>query len=435
MPVPPPVPGYRVEGPIGFGADGALWLVRDQRGRARVLRTLAQVSPERHEVRLARLRTLTGVRAPHLAPVLEVIDLGSQQAAVVSAAVAGPSLATVRASRGGLNASETLGVVRQLCAGLAALHGAGVVHGDVAPGNVLIRPGKDGGSEAILVDLTGEWAWQGGTAGFAAPEVLTGSRVGATADIYALARLAMWLAGDDDRTQVRTLLGTALAADPSRRPDISQLQAVLTEAATEPVWLPPASSLAAASLREHAQRDLTRAKSGHRPRHRRRSRAARGRIVIAGAVLLAATVPIGLAYHSGSAEPDQAAAPAVPASEVAQAVHRLTAARDQALSDGDAQALAALSVPQSPVRSHDMSLLQSLQEAGVQLEDLHTEVVEVELLDRGRTRAHARVHLHQQPYRQVHPEGANTAIDAQQSCAVLTLSHRAGWLVADSRPC
>lgn len=434
MPVPPSVPGYRLEGPIGFGADGALWLARDQRGRARVLRRLAQVSPQRHEMRMARLRTLSEVRAPHLAPVLEVLDLGSQQAAVISAAVPGPSLATVRASRGGLSARETLGVVRQLCAGLAALHDAGVVHGDVAPGNVLIRPGQDGGSEAILVDLTGEWAWQGGTAGFAAPEVLTGSRVGSTADVYAVGRLATWLAGDDDRKQVRTLLGRALAADPGQRPDIGQLQAVLTEVATELVSLPPASSLAAASLREHAQRDLTRAKSGHRPRHRRR-RAARGRILIAGAVLIAAGVPIGLVHHTGSAEPDQAAAPAVPASEVAQAVHRLTAARDRALSEGDEQALAALSVPQSPVRSHDMSLLQSLQEAGVQVEDLHTEVVEVELLNRGRTRAHAQVHLYQQPYRQVDPEGAVTAIDAQQTCAVLTLSHRAGWLVADSRPC
>ena len=89
---------------------------------------------------------------------------------------------------------DTLALVAaRVAAGLEALHAAGIAHGDLKPGNVLVGPPGDDGRprDVRLVDfglaaLAGRNAeGHRGTPGYTAPEVVAGGTPDAAADLYA----------------------------------------------------------------------------------------------------------------------------------------------------------------------------------------------------------------------------------------------------------
>lgn len=113
--------------------------------------------------------------------------------------------------------------------GLAHIHGARgdegepleIVHGDVAPGNVMLtRAG-----EAKLVDFgVARWAGhhdapRGGTPGFVAPEVLAGAEPSHSSDLYGLGRVLEKLcAGSPVPVLAHALIEALTAQDPQQRP-------------------------------------------------------------------------------------------------------------------------------------------------------------------------------------------------------------------------
>ncbi|WP_163544299.1 protein kinase domain-containing protein [Occultella kanbiaonis] len=485
----PEIPGYQVAGPLGLGAPARVWSAREataRGGRAVAIRVSEPVGDDRARARRRRLGALGGLDHPGLARVLAVHERDDGRCAVVQELIDGPTLATVRAGRHGLDLAETLGLVAALADAVSVLHAAGVVHGDISPANILLRtppPGQrdpaarpvrqrqrpdppigapalpdPGTGRPVLVDLLGGTGTDAGTEGFRAPEVGAGQEASAAADVFSIGAVARWAVADAERPALREILGELSAGEPRRRPSLEDVRTRLAGHEVAPVRLPDARTLAGASLREHARREETVRRPVRRPRGRaRHRRSRRWRVVACAAMLLGALV--GAASLNGwgpvAADPQGSGAPDVtqgptgrpggsavpggsPATAVLAAVPALTAARDVALAAGDARALAAVSVPGSPAAAADAGLLAALATAGLTLSGLATAVTDVELVSEPGDEAVVRAVLTQGEHRRTAAGdgGVATVAALPPRCLEFTLAFVEGdWLIADVAEC
>jgi len=106
--------------------------------------------------------------------------------------VNGFNLETVLASEGRLAPPRAARIMEKVATALDAAHTSGVVHRDLKPGNIVLRPGE----EPIILDFgyatgkdvgsltrTGVWV---GTLSYAAPELLNGEKATKKCDLFAL---------------------------------------------------------------------------------------------------------------------------------------------------------------------------------------------------------------------------------------------------------
>lgn len=252
----PALPGYDLGRVLGRGASSTVWSARRAsdglRCAVKVLTPLPGAQPA-----LAEAALLERLQHDHVLRLHDSIALTDGRVALVVELARGGTLGALVAARGHLTPGEVVTVLSPLARALADLHGVGVVHGDVSPGNVLFLAGgkpvlADLGVSRVAGDRPQE-AW--GTGGFVAPEVLDGGRAGPAADAYAIGALA-WLSlagAPPGPAPVRPALATlvpdvpeamadavtaALAGDPSRRPTCAELALALFDAApAEPVTL------------------------------------------------------------------------------------------------------------------------------------------------------------------------------------------------------
>jgi tetratricopeptide (TPR) repeat protein len=98
-------------------------------------------------------------------------------------------------SEGPLSSRDTREIALQVCAGLAQVHRAGVIHGDLKCGNIMLARSGGGPMRAVITDfgLARMRAAAGdpqhrraGTVDYMAPELLLGVPVSVASDIYAL---------------------------------------------------------------------------------------------------------------------------------------------------------------------------------------------------------------------------------------------------------
>lgn len=193
---------YALIDPIGSGGSGTVWRAHDRRRGAYCA---AKLLRQRDAGELLRFVREQSVRLDHphiVSPYSWAAEDGT--VLIASDLVAGGSLHTLVGDWGPLAECTVVTVLRQVLAGLAAVHDAELIHRDVKPANVLLRVTGTGPLHTVLTDfgltisrrdarLT-QVGMVIGTPGYLPPEVLVGGvPPDPRHDLYAVGRLAVTL--------------------------------------------------------------------------------------------------------------------------------------------------------------------------------------------------------------------------------------------------
>ncbi len=197
---PEEIPPYRCLHRLGAGGMGEVWLGLDTRSGERVALKIARSLPgDQGTSRMRReAELLSRLRSPWLPRFRSLVETGERLVLVMDF-VDGTSVeAALRTTEGPADRRDLLAsVAPALAGGLADLHGAGILHRDVKPQNLMV--GREGG--AVLVDLglaravgvatltrTGSAV---GTPEYLPPEMIRNEAVGPRADLYQAALVVL----------------------------------------------------------------------------------------------------------------------------------------------------------------------------------------------------------------------------------------------------
>jgi serine/threonine-protein kinase len=259
---------YRLDERIAGGGMGDVWRGTDEvLGRTVAVKILLPAlldEPGFAERFRGEARTMATVNHPG---VVDIYDYGSDQqlAFLVMEYVEGDALSRTLSRVGRLTPARTMALVAQAADALQAAHLNGIVHRDVKPGNLLVRPN----GTLVLTDfgiarsaLVGQLTVAGavlGTASYISPEQAAGATATAASDVYALGvvayqclsghrpfdgatplEIAMKHVRDTPRPlpgdippAVRAIVERALAKDPNARwPTAAAMAAVARQAAS-----------------------------------------------------------------------------------------------------------------------------------------------------------------------------------------------------------
>lgn len=188
---------YRIDGELGRGGMGVVHRAEDTvLGRPVALKLLSTRLSHDAEFRDRFSREaalLARLDSPH---VVQIYDFGQQDETLymVTQLIDGGDLSRLLAESGSLEPAEAIGVVLQVCEGLASAHEVGVIHRDVKPSNVLVR--RRGGrltpylcDFGIAATADAEHTRAGmvvGSPAYMAPERHDGARPDVSGDIYSL---------------------------------------------------------------------------------------------------------------------------------------------------------------------------------------------------------------------------------------------------------
>ncbi|WP_269799852.1 WD40 repeat domain-containing serine/threonine protein kinase [Pseudofrankia saprophytica] len=240
---------------LGAGGMGTVYLARNPDGHPVAVKVIHHAPRgAAFRVRLAR-EVDYARRVPrfYTAAILDA-DLDAEPPYLVTDYIPGPTLASAVRTDGRLSALEVLGLAVNVAAALTAIHGVGLIHRDLKPGNVILSPTGArvidfGVSRAIDPELTlitdpGPI----GTLPFMAPEQVTGGEPTPALDVFAWGGLVIYAAtgrypfgrphnvarliqaiirkapdtaGIDP--PLAALIHTAMAKDPGQRPTAAEL--------------------------------------------------------------------------------------------------------------------------------------------------------------------------------------------------------------------
>ena len=215
---PRPVAGrYVLLEEIGRGATATVHRARDLRTRQYVA---AKVLRRADPAALAAFAHEQGHRIDHphvLAPLGWAAE--DDVALIAMELVRGGSVRDLVARRGRLPEGLVALLLGQLLDGLVAVHELGVVHGDVKPGNLLVRDAAV--PHLLLADFgvagrSGRPAPVSGTPSYLAPERLGGAPPDPSQDVYAAGLVARRLLAG--ASPLVTLCDSMTRAEPDRRP-------------------------------------------------------------------------------------------------------------------------------------------------------------------------------------------------------------------------
>ncbi|MEU0149602.1 serine/threonine-protein kinase [Streptomyces sp. NPDC006288] len=278
---------YRLLGRLGSGGMGQVFLARSDRGRTvaiKLVRTELAAQQRFRDRFRAEVQAARRVGGAWTAPVLDA-GVDAVVPWLATGYVAGPSLHRIVSGRSGTAVSDSGAYgplpersVRVLGAGLAGalqdIHGAGLIHRDLKPYNVLMtidgpRVIDFGIARALETAAEGGLTRTGsmiGSPGFMAPEQVRGERLTTACDVFCLGSVLAYAATgrppfgsadsgvhallfriaqeDPDLTGVPAelveLIGECLAKDPAARPSPDAVRERLGGTDTAEPWLPGA---------------------------------------------------------------------------------------------------------------------------------------------------------------------------------------------------
>ena len=186
---------YRIEQPLGQGGMASVYLAHDEElDRPVALKILADnlAGDATFRDRFEREAQLAA-RLSH-PNVVRVFDVGESEGRpfIVMEYVEGDTLADELARHGALEPVRAVGLALQICSGLEAAHASGLVHRDVKPRNLLLRPdgvlkiadfGIARAAESTRLTEIGTIL---GTAAYLAPEQAEGLEETPAADLYSV---------------------------------------------------------------------------------------------------------------------------------------------------------------------------------------------------------------------------------------------------------
>ncbi|MER6328197.1 serine/threonine-protein kinase [Streptomyces sp. NPDC001034] len=258
---------YRIEGRLGAGGMGQVFLGTSAAGRKVAVKLIRPELAAADQFRARFAREVAAARRVggfHTAQVVDA-DPEAESPWLVTAFVPGPTLQQVVAERGPFDVGAVLRLGAGIAEGLAAIHRCGLVHRDLKPGNVIVA--EDGpriidfgiahapGADAMT--RTGSVI---GTYAYMSPEQIRAEEVSSASDVFAFGSVLAFAAtgrSPFDATTVpaivhrvasepprldglfgplHDLVVACLAKDPAQRPSMEEVLARLS--VTGPVGAP-----------------------------------------------------------------------------------------------------------------------------------------------------------------------------------------------------
>jgi alkyl hydroperoxide reductase subunit AhpC/predicted Ser/Thr protein kinase len=254
---------YHIEDEVGSGTFARVFRARDlQLDRPVALKVFKPDCPVTPGAALAEARAAAALNHPNLCTIYTVDDTAGVPIIAMEYISGRPISQLARAEA---LASESLhSIARQLAAGMAAAHGAGIVHGDLKPENVMV--GDEGlvkildfglarrlrGRPPAVTDETGELGLaelgQGlfGTPRYLAPEQVRGEPSSTASDLFSLGVIFFELA-----------TGKTAFPGPNLLQVLDQIRSVEPEALAAEVPEPFAALLRALLIPDPARRTIT----------------------------------------------------------------------------------------------------------------------------------------------------------------------------------
>ncbi|MEV8528242.1 serine/threonine-protein kinase [Streptomyces sp. NPDC052000] len=193
---------YVVERELGAGGMGTVYLARSRGGRpvaVKVARPELAADPSFRARFRAEVEAARQVGGFHTAPVVDA-DPDAAAPWLATAYIPGPTLSGLLDEQGPMGEPQLRLLGAALAEALQAIHGCGLIHRDLKPGNIIMA--EDGprvldfgiarAVESTRLTSTGTAF---GTPGFLSPEQARGLEVGPAADVFALGAVLVAAAG------------------------------------------------------------------------------------------------------------------------------------------------------------------------------------------------------------------------------------------------
>lgn len=379
--------GYDVGQIFHIGATGPVWRTRTDAGEA-LLSLRAAGDGERC---LERWKAWASITSRHVVALRDVARSDDGRWAIVYDYVAGRPLDAEIGSPDLRPIATRRQIIEGIAAGVSALHGAGIVHGDLTPSNIIVTPS----GRAVIIDLIDELGERDGTPGWS--QGLSGRG----ADRACLRRLAHILHMDEALAE--------LGFD-DRDDCLSEVTPVVDDPIEHPISREPVdperviADLRAAALREDTRRDgrsehatvsALPDKHGRRKQSREHGRRRALGVLAMGLTAIVAGVSImayGLLRSSDSsdrhaeapvhAEPsqslEQSTGGACDVSALSETINRAIRTRDEAVVAGDPTSLE--SVLGGELLDQDKKRIASMRSDGVRVAQLSSQIDNVSVL-------------------------------------------------------